>query len=165
MRIGHGYDLHRLKEGKGLHLGGFFMPCNYTTIAHSDGDVLCHAVIDSLLGALALGDIGTHFPPSEERWRGANSLEMLNVVYNEIVISQGFHLLNLDCTIVLEKIRLSLWNHEIRSHLLQGFQADDTVSVKLEQISVKAKTKEGVDAVGHGQAVEVYAVCLLQAQC
>ncbi len=167
LRIGQGYDLHRLKDGNGLYLGGYFIPCAYTAIAHSDGDVLCHAVIDSLLGALALGDIGTYFPPSENCWHNANSLEMLQIVYRDWIQVRGFHLVNLDCTVVLEKIRLRPIIDDIRSHLLKGFSpiATDVSSMtalQLEQISVKAKTKEGVGAVGQGNALEAYASCLIQ---
>ena len=171
LRIGQGYDLHRLKEGNGIYLGGYFVPCAYTAIAHSDGDVLCHAVIDSLLGALSLGDIGTHFPPSDPRWYNANSLEMLQTVYRDWIQSKGFHLVHLDCTVVLEKIRLRSMIDTIRSHLLKGFPPMDTMDnhngnpitpVQLEQISVKAKTKEGVGAVGQGDALEAYASCLIQ---
>ncbi|WGK70314.1 2-C-methyl-D-erythritol 2,4-cyclodiphosphate synthase [Candidatus Haliotispira prima] len=162
MRIGHGYDLHRLRPqpGVGFCLGGFFVHCDYAVIAHSDGDVLCHAVIDSLLGALALGDIGAHFPPSEERWRNANSLEMLRSVYCTQIQTQGYRLVNLDCTVILEKIRLRPLIDDIRSHLLGAFESSEATDIN--QISVKAKTKEGVDAVGRGEAIEVYASCLLQ---
>ncbi len=164
IRIGQGYDLHRLEAGSGLYLGGLLLRCDYASVAHSDGDVLCHAVIESLLGALALGDIGSHFPPTDERWRNADSLEMLRSVYRKQIRTRGYELVNLDCTIVLEKIRLRLLIDEIRYRLLSAFQLHTSKDreIVLEQISVKAKTKEGVDAVGRGEAVEVYASCLLQ---
>ncbi len=170
IRIGQGYDLHRLRAetGAGLYLGGFLVRCNYVAVAHSDGDVLCHAVIDSLLGALALGDIGTHFSPQEKRWRNADSREMLRSVYHDLVLARGYQLLNLDCTVVLQEVRLRLLIDDIRNHLLQAFDCrkaynfQQVAALDLERISVKAKTKEGVDAVGRGEAVEVFASCLLQ---
>ena len=159
MRIGCGYDIHRLQAQKdaGFCLGGVWLGCDYIVIAHSDGDVLCHAIIDSLLGALALGDIGVHFPQQEARWRGAKSLEMLRSVYREKILGGGYQLVNLDTTVVLEHLRLRPFIEPIRREL-----AGALPKVGPNQISVKAKTKEGLDAVGRGKAIEAHAVCLLE---
>ena len=159
MRIGCGYDIHRLQAQKdaGFCLGGVRLGCDYIVVAHSDGDVLCHAIIDSLLGALALGDIGVHFPQQEARWRGAKSLEMLRSVYREKVVAGGYKLVNLDTTVVLEHLRLRPFIEPIRCELARALP-----KVELNNISVKAKTKEGLDAVGRGEAIEAHAVCLLE---
>ena len=159
MRIGCGYDIHRLQAQKnaGFRLGGVWLECDYIVLAHSDGDALCHAIMDSLLGALALGDIGVHFPPGEARWRGAKSLDLLRGLYREKILENGYKLVNLDATVILEHLRLRPFIEPIRCEL-----AGVLPEMGPNQISVKAKTKEGLDAVGRGEAIEVHAVCLLE---
>ena len=160
MRIGHGYDIHRLQAQKdaGFCLGGVWLCCDCIVVAHSDGDVLCHAIIDSLLGALALGDIGVHFPPQEARWRGAKSLDLLRGLYREKILANGYRLVNLDATVILQHLRLRPFIEPIRQELSGAL----SVLSELGHISVKAKTKEGLGAVGRGEAIEAYAVCLLE---
>jgi len=154
MRIGFGYDLHTLAKGRKLMIGGIHIPCEFGEEAHSDGDVLLHAVIDGLFGAMADGDIGSHFPPSDPRWKDADSLVLLEKTM-EIVRSRGYSLVNLDCTVVLEKPKLLPYREEIRKILADALKAE------VSQISLKGKTKEKVDAVGRGEAVEAFATLLL----
>ncbi len=153
-RVGQGEDLHRLVPGRPLMLGGVSVPSELGEEAHSDGDVLLHAIIDAMLGAAALGDIGEHFPPSDERWRGADSRDLARRAAR-LVREAGWELGNLDCTIVLERPRLSPYKEAIRASVA------DCLGVSPSGVSVKAKTKEGVDAVGEGRAVEASAIVSL----
>ncbi|MBB6482604.1 2-C-methyl-D-erythritol 2,4-cyclodiphosphate synthase [Spirochaeta isovalerica] len=154
MRIGFGYDLHKLKTGRKLMIGGVHIPCDFGEEAHSDGDVLLHAVIDALFGAIAEGDIGSHFPPSDIRWKDVSSLVLLKKTM-EIIRERKFSLINLDCTVVLEKPKLLPYKEEIRQTMA------DALGTDISRISVKGKTKEKVDAVGRGEAIEAYASLLL----
>ena len=151
MRIGQGYDIHRLIEGRRLMLGGVEIPFEKGEEAHSDGDVLIHAIIDSLLGALSKGDIGSHFPPSDERYRNADSRMLLYQVMKET----GARIINLDTTIIIERPKLREHIDKIISSL------SCILDIEPERISVKAKTKEKCDATGAGEAVEAYAIVLL----
>ena len=151
MRIGFGYDNHRLIAGPPLMIGGINIPSPLGEDAYSDGDVLIHAIIDSLLGATAKGDIGRHFPPSDERYRNADSKELLK----ETLKITNADIINLDTTVILEKVKLKPYIEEIREALSK------VLNIDAERISVKAKTHEGVDATGHGDAIEAYAVVLL----
>ena len=151
MRIGFGYDNHRLIAGPPLMIGGINIPSPLGEDAHSDGDVLIHAIIDALLGATAKGDIGRHFPPSDERYRNADSKELLK----ETLKITNADIINLDTTVILEKVKLKPYIEEIRGALSKVLDIDT------ERISVKAKTHEKVDATGHGDAIEAYAVVLL----
>ena len=151
MRIGFGYDNHRLIAGPPLMIGGINIPSPLGEDAHSDGDVLIHAIIDALLGATAKGDIGRHFPPSDERYRNADSKELLK----ETLKITNADIINLDTTAILEKVKLKPYIEEIRGALSKVLDIDT------ERISVKAKTHEKVDATGHGDAIEAYAVVLL----
>ena len=151
MRIGFGYDNHRLIAGPPLMIGGINIPSPLGEDAHSDGDVLIHAIIGALLGATAKGDIGRHFPPSDERYRNADSKELLK----ETLKITNADIINLDTTVILEKVKLKPYIEEIRGALSKVLDIDT------ERISVKAKTHEGVDATGHGDAIEAYAVVLL----
>lgn len=155
MRIGFGYDLHRLVEGRKLMIGGVHIPCDFGEEAHSDGDVLLHAVIDALFGAIGDGDIGSHFPPDDDRWRDVSSLYLLDRTM-EILKSRGYSLINLDCTIVLEKPKLLPYKEAILKTMAES------LGVEVPQISIKGKTKEKVDAVGRGEAIEAYASLLLE---
>lgn len=153
-RTGQGWDLHRLVPRRPLVIGGVTIPSELGEDAHSDGDVLLHAVIDALLGAAALGDIGTHFPPSDPAWKNADSRQLLRRVM-EMVRDAGFSPVNADCTVVLENIRLAPHREAIRDSLAA------LLELPADRVSVKAKTKEGVDAVGRGEAVEAMAALLL----
>lgn len=155
MRIGFGWDLHQLIEGRALLLGGVEIDAPFGESGHSDGDVLLHAVIDALLGAAGLGDIGSHFPPSNPQWKDIASSTLLSQSL-EMVHAAGFNLVNLDTTIVLQRPKLAEHIPSIRSHLA------DLLMTSMDNISVKAKTKEHVDATGEGRAIEAYATVLLE---
>ncbi len=152
MRIGFGYDNHRLIANRPLMVGGIEIPSPLGEDAHSDGDVLIHAIIDALLGAMAMGDIGSHFPPSDERYKNIDSKILLAETMNETKAD----IINLDATVILEKIRLRKHIEDIRKSLA------DLLNLDISRISVKAKTHEGVDATGKNEAVEAYAVVLLE---
>ena len=153
MRIGYGNDIHRLVEGRKLYIGGVCLPHTKGEEAHSDGDVLIHAVIDAILGAYALGDIGHFFPPEEEKWKDADSRTLLRMILDKV----NPIIINLDSTITLEGFRLAPYILSIRESLssLLGIEAD--------KVSVKAKTNEGLDALGEGRAVRAEAVILVRA--
>ena len=154
MRIGFGYDLHKLSSGRKLMIGGVHIPCEVGEEAHSDGDVLLHAIIDALFGAIAEGDIGSHFPPSDPQWKDISSLFLLKEA-NEIVMEKGFSIINMDCTVILEKPRILPFVQSIREAIA------DSLNLSIDQVSVKGKTKEKVDAVGEGRAIEAFASLLL----
>lgn len=154
MRIGFGYDLHKLTIGRKLMIGGVHIPCDFGEEAHSDGDVLLHAIIDALFGAIAEGDIGSHFPPSDQKWKDISSLILLEKTF-DIVQAKGFDIGNIDCTIVLEKPKLLPHIPAIRKSIAKALH------IPIAQVSVKGKTKEKVDAVGRGEAIEAYASLFL----
>jgi 2-C-methyl-D-erythritol 4-phosphate cytidylyltransferase / 2-C-methyl-D-erythritol 2,4-cyclodiphosphate synthase len=154
-RIGSGYDLHRFAEGRRLILGGVEIPFDRGLSGHSDADALCHAVTDAVLGAVSLGDIGSHFPDTDERWRGASSVAMLRHVV-ALAAGQGFRLVNVDATIVAERPKLGPHREAIVASLARA------LGLPLSAVSVKAKTNEGVDAIGRGEALAVHAVALLR---
>jgi 2-C-methyl-D-erythritol 4-phosphate cytidylyltransferase / 2-C-methyl-D-erythritol 2,4-cyclodiphosphate synthase len=154
-RIGQGWDLHRLVPGRRLMIGGVEVPSELGEDAHSDGDVLLHAIIDAILGAAALGDIGTHFPPSDPRWKGADSLGLARRAA-ALVREAGWEIGNLDCTVVLERPRLGPCRDAILASIAAGLGIDAGA------VSFKAKTSEGVDAAGEGRAVEAQAIALLR---
>lgn len=155
MRIGYGYDSHRFEEGRRLVLGGVGFPGETGLKGHSDADVLIHAVIDALLGAAARGDIGSHFPDTDQRWRGADSAALLAAVAAEIA-EAGYALGNLDATVICERPRLRPRIDEIRARLAS------LLGVGVERISVKGKTNEKMDDVGAGVGIEAHAVALLE---
>ncbi len=154
MRIGYGYDSHRFEQGKRLVLGGVTIPDSPGLKAHSDGDVLIHAVIDALLGAAALGDIGSHFPDSDEEWRGADSALLLASVVREL-FANGWKVGNIDATVICEKPRLRQYVDEIRDNLAEILKTD------ISCISVKGKTNEKMDDIGAGVGIEAHAVAML----
>ncbi len=155
MRIGTGWDLHRLKEGRKLILGGEHIPYHSGEEAHSDGDVLIHAVIDAILGAAALGDIGTHFPPSDTQYKDISSIILLEKTV-ELLTEAGYQIINLDSTIILQEPKLKPFITIIRKNLSMALTLDS------DRISVKAKTKENVDATGEGKAIEAIATVLIE---
>lgn len=153
-RIGHGWDTHRIEPGRPLILGGVTIPAEFGLAGHSDADVLSHAITDGLLGALALGDIGLHFPDTAPEWSGANSLDLLARV-SAIVLARGFRVANIDSTVVLERPKLKEYRLEIRQRLA------DVLHLPLDSLSVKFKTAEKVGPVGEGKSCEAHAVVLL----
>jgi 2-C-methyl-D-erythritol 2,4-cyclodiphosphate synthase len=154
-RIGFGNDIHRLVAGKPLILGGVTIPTEKGAEGHSDADALLHAVTDAVLGALALGDIGTHFSDKNERWKDANSLIFLNEAVR-MMKEKNFAVVNLDSTVSLEKPKLRLHIEVIRQNLANSLEID------VDRVSVKAKTGEGLDAIGELRAVKAEAVILLK---
>ncbi len=155
MRIGTGWDLHKLKEGRKLMIGGIDIPSPLGEEAHSDGDVLIHAVIDAILGAAALGDIGTHFPPSDMQYKDISSLVLLEKTV-ELLTEAGYRIINLDSTVILEGPKLKPYINSIRAKLAEA------LSLNIDRISIKAKTKENMDATGEGKAVESIASVLIE---
>ena len=154
MRIGYGYDVHILKPGRRCVLCGVEIPCDFGPDGHSDADVPVHALMDALLGAVALGDIGKHFPDTDEKWKDADSIEMLKTVYS-IVKSKGYVLGNADITIVAEQPRLSPYIERMRSVIA------DAIGVDIMDISVKATTEEKLGFTGDGTGIASSAVVLL----
>jgi 2-C-methyl-D-erythritol 2,4-cyclodiphosphate synthase len=155
IRIGLGRDLHRLAAGRPFLLGGLRLEAERGELGHSDGDVLAHAVIDALLGAAALGDIGALFPPSDPQWKDADSLELLKKAW-ALVQGRGWKLINLDCVVSCEEPRLLPHREGIRASLAGA------LGVLPAQVFVKGKTAEGLGPVGEGLAVEALALCLLE---
>ena len=153
-RVGEGWDTHALVEGRKLILGGIEIPHTHGLLGHSDADALCHAITDSLFGALALGDIGHHFPDTDERFKGADSLALLAEAGRR-VRAAGWHIGNVDGTIVAQAPKMA-------PHILAMRQRVSTaLAITLEQVSVKAKTAEKMGPVGEGKSIEARAVCLL----
>ena len=155
MRIGYGYDSHRFEKGRPLMLGGVNIPDSDGLRGHSDADVLIHAVIDALLGAAALGDIGSHFPDTDPKWKGANSALLLEEVVGEVAAA-GYAVGNVDATVICERPRLRPHVDAIRARLAELLRVD------LSRVSVKGKTNEKMDDVGAGLGVEVHCVALLE---
>ncbi len=155
MRIGHGYDSHRFEDGRRLILGGVEFPGERGLAGHSDADVLVHAVIDALLGAAALGDIGSHFPDSSPEWKDADSISLLSAVSKEISAA-GYSIGNIDATVVCERPKLRPKVEEMRNRISAA------AGIGAGAVSVKGKTNEKMDDVGAGVGIEAYAVCLLE---
>lgn len=154
IRIGHGYDVHAFTTGEEIILGGVKIPFHKAFKAHSDGDVLIHAICDALLGSLSLGDIGQHFPPSEPQWENCESSVFLCHIY-ELIKSKGYKLGNLDCTVVCEKPKLSPFISTIKNALAEFLNEDKDI------ISVKATTTEKLGFCGREEGIAVHAVCLI----
>lgn len=155
IRVGLGYDLHRLIEGRKLFLGGVEFDFSKGEQGHSDGDVLLHAVTDALLGASGLGDIGSYFPPEDEKWKDADSKLLLQKVWND-VRNEGWKIVNIDCVIKLEKPKFLPKRQEVINSIAQ------ILEIESSNIFVKAKTGEKLPPIGTSQAVEAEAVCLLE---
>ena len=154
IRIGHGYDVHRLTEGRPLILGGVHIPYERGLLGHSDADVLAHAVMDALLGAAALGDIGGLFPDSDERWRGADSLRLLEQV-TALLAENGWEIGNVDATVLAQAPKLAPYIPEMRQKLAVA------MGVNASQVSVKATTEEHLGFTGAGEGMACHAVALL----
>lgn len=157
MRIGHGYDVHRLVEGRELVLGGVKIPYEKGLLGHSDADVLLHAVMDAVLGALALGDIGAHFPDTDEQYRGADSLALCRAVAR-LMHGKGYALGNVDATVLAQRPRLSPHISAMRAAIAEAFGCE------ADRVSVKATTEEGLGFTGSGEGIAAHAVCLLVSQ-
>lgn len=155
IRIGEGWDIHALVEGRRLVIGGVHIPFDRGLLGHSDADVLLHAITDALLGAAALGDIGTHFPDTDPRFKGADSSVLLAEAARRVRL-QGFRLCNIDSTVIAQAPRLMPWIPAMRAAIAAA------LVLRPDQVNVKAKTAEGLGPVGLGQAIEARAVVLLQ---
>ncbi len=156
-RAGTGYDLHRLVEGRPLIVGGVTIPSPVGALGHSDGDVACHAVTDAILGAASLGDIGTHFPDSDARWKGASSLDLLARAC-ALLAEEGLEVGNVDVTIVLERPKIKPHVAEMRALVARA------IGIDASRVSIKGKTNEGVDAVGRGEAIAAHAIALVRSR-
>jgi 2-C-methyl-D-erythritol 2,4-cyclodiphosphate synthase len=155
VRCGIGYDLHRLEAGRKLIIGGMELPFDKGPVGHSDGDVLAHALCDALLGAAGLGDIGTHFPDTDPTWKGANSLQFLEQAA-KLLDEKHFSIEHVDAVVILEKPKLGPHFPRMREALAQALR------VTADRIHLKAKTNEGVDAIGRGEAIAAYVVATLE---
>ena len=155
MRIGIGYDIHQLVEDRDLILGGVKIPYELGLKGHSDADVLVHTIIDSMLGALALRDIGYHFPDTDEKYKGVNSLVLLKETL-KLIQNEGYEVVNIDSNIICQKPKLMNYIDEMRKNIAQ------VLDIELNQISIKAKTNEKMDSIGNGIAISANAVCLVK---
>ena len=154
MRIGHGYDVHRLTEGRDLILGGVKIPYKHGLLGHSDADVLLHAVMDAVLGAMAEGDIGKHFPDTNPAYKGADSLALTRVVA-KLMRERGYTLGNVDVTVIAQAPKLAPYIPEMRQNIADAF------GVSLDCVNVKATTEEHLGFTGSGEGISAHAVCLL----
>lgn len=155
MRIGHGYDVHRLVEGRSLVLGGVRIPFEKGLDGHSDADVLTHAVMDALLGAAAMGDIGKLFPDTDDRYLGADSIALLREV-NRRLTEASYRLGNLDVTVIAQRPKLAPYINQMRQTLAAALRTE------LQNVSVKATTEEHLGFTGSGEGIAAHAVCLLE---
>ncbi|MBQ3210425.1 MAG: 2-C-methyl-D-erythritol 2,4-cyclodiphosphate synthase [Oscillospiraceae bacterium] len=155
MRIGHGYDVHRLVEGRELVLGGVKIPYEKGLLGHSDADVLTHALMDALLGACALGDIGKLFPDSDAAYKGADSVELLKKVCS-LIYSKGYRISNVDCTVLAQRPKLAPYIPQMREIL------SDAMDIAADCVSVKATTEEGLGFTGEGLGIAAHAVALIE---
>lgn len=154
MRIGHGYDVHRLVTGRKLILGGIEIPYDTGLLGHSDADVLTHALMDALLGAAAMGDIGLLFPDTDPKYEGASSILLLKEVA-VLLSDKGYHTVNVDCTVIAQRPKLRPYIDEIRKTLSAA------LNISLDSVSVKATTEEGLGFTGDGTAMAAHAVVLI----
>jgi 2-C-methyl-D-erythritol 2,4-cyclodiphosphate synthase len=155
IRIGHGYDVHKLVEGRRLILGGVDIPYEKGLLGHSDADVLLHAISDSLLGAAALGDIGKHFPDTDAAYKNADSLVLLKRV-NELLLSAGYRASNVDATVIAQAPKLAMHIEQMRKNIASA------LGKELCDISVKATTEERLGFTGRGEGISAHAVCIIE---
>ena len=155
MKVGFGYDVHRLSKDRNLILGGVDIPFGKGLLGHSDADVLLHAIGDALLGAAALGDLGVHFPPGDKKYKDISSLILLQKIY-QLLLKNNFVIVNIDATIVAEKPRLNSFIKRMRQNIAEVLKLD------FSQISIKATTTEGLGFAGRGEGIAAYAVCLIE---
>ncbi len=149
---GIGYDTHKLEKGESLILGGIKLESEYGTVAHSDGDVLLHSLIDAMLGAAGLGDIGDHFPDTDEKYKNADSVELTLKVL-EMLKEKHFEIVNVDATIILEKPRLKHYKEQIRQKIAE------ILKINAERVNIKATTNEKIGFLGRGEGIAVLSVC------
>ncbi|HGS9333752.1 TPA: 2-C-methyl-D-erythritol 2,4-cyclodiphosphate synthase [Clostridioides difficile] len=154
MRIGLGYDVHKLTEDRKLIIGGVEIPHDKGLLGHSDADVLIHAIMDSILGALALGDIGKHFPDTDEEYKGADSMKLLEHVYN-LITSKGYKISNIDSTIIAQSPKMAPYIESMRSNISKVLNTD------IDNINIKATTEEGLGFTGAKQGIASQSICLL----
>lgn len=154
MRIGIGYDVHKLVENRDLIIGGVNVPHEKGLLGHSDADVLTHAVMDSILGALALGDIGKHFPDTDERFKGADSIKLLEHVYT-LITEMGYKINNIDCTIIAQSPKMAPHIQNMRANIAKA------LNTSIEDINVKATTEEGLGFTGAKEGIAAQSICLL----
>ncbi|GAA0233509.1 2-C-methyl-D-erythritol 2,4-cyclodiphosphate synthase [Metaclostridioides mangenotii] len=154
MRVGLGYDVHRLVEGRKLILGGVEIPHEKGLLGHSDADVITHAITDSILGALALGDIGKHFPDTDEKYKGADSVKLLSHVY-ELVKSKGYKIGNVDSTIIAQRPKLAPYIDQMREVIAK------TLETEIDNINIKATTEENLGFTGSEDGISSQSICLL----
>ena len=154
MRNGQGYDVHAFGEGSSLTIGGVVIPFDRTLVAHSDGDVLIHALMDAILGALGLGDIGHHFPDTDPQYKGCSSRELLQQIH-KLMIAKGYQLGNADITLVAEAPKMAPHLESMKDNLAQSLQCSSN------QLNIKATTTEGLGFIGRGEGIACYAVVLL----
>lgn len=155
MRIGHGYDVHRLVEGRKCIIGGVEIPSEVGLLGHSDADVLLHAISDALLGAAALGDIGKHFPPSDNAFKDADSRVLLRQVV-ELIKNNGYEVGNVDATIIAQKPKMAPFIEQMRKNIAEDLGVD------ISFVSVKATTEEGLGFTGEGRGISAHAVCIIK---
>ena len=155
MRIGTGYDSHRFDEDRELVLGGVLIPGHAGLTGHSDGDAVAHAIIDAILGAAAAGNVGAHFPPTDESWKDADSIDLLQRSV-EILSERGYHVSNVDATVVCETPRIALYAEAMRERLATAME------VAVSQVSIKGKTNEHMGWIGRGEGLAVHAVALIE---
>ncbi len=154
MRIGHGYDVHRLVEGRKLIMGGVDIPYEKGLLGHSDADVLLHAIMDALLGAAAMGDIGKHFPDNDPRYAGADSM-MLTRHVAKLLLDAGYSIVNIDATVIAQAPKLAPYIPTMRQNIA------DALGIDISQVSVKATTEERLGFTGDGSGISAHAVCLI----
>lgn len=154
-RVGHGFDAHRLVEGRPFILAGAVVPCERGPLGHSDGDVLAHAVADALLGAAALGDLGSRFPDGDPRWKGADSMRLLEACVREVRES-GYAIANVDATVVVQEPRLAAHIDTMRGNIAS------VLGLTLDRVGVKAKTSDRMGYTGDGSGIAAYAVALIE---
>ena len=154
MRIGSGYDSHRLIKGRKLIIGGVDIPFDKGLSGHSDADVLCHAIIDAILGALGMGDIGKHFPDTDNKWKDASSIDLLSRI-TTLATQQNFEISWIDSTVIAEKPKIQPHIEEMKKNIT-------TAGIPSGKINIKAKTNEGMGATGRGEGIVAQAVCLLK---
>lgn len=154
-RIGFGYDVHQFEEGRKLILGGIEIPFDKGLKGHSDADVLLHAITDAILGATAMGDIGTHYPDTDPVYKNADSAGLLADAYSKVK-ENGWEIVNIDCTVIAEQPRLQQWNLKIRQRIAE------ILSLEISSVSLKATTNESMGFVGRGEGIAVHAVALLK---
>lgn len=157
LRIGHGYDVHRLVEGRDLVLGGVKISHSTGLLGHSDADVLLHAICDSLLGAAALGDIGKHFPDTDEKYRGADSLVLTKEVY-KLLKDRGFKVGNVDSTVIAQAPKLAPFIEKMRANIAEALELD------ISCVNVKATTEEGLGFTGDRLGIAAHAMCLIYSE-